>query len=894
MIQEVAPPPDPYLAFLEAKAVTAPRHGFDVDEGAINPILKGHQRAMVRWGCSLGCAAYFASFGLGKTMVELETARLVRNRFGGLALIVIPLGVRQEFVRDARTLGVKVKFIRRIEETVGEADSTVFLTNYETIRDGKLDPRNFTVALLDEASVLRGFGGTKTFREFMRLFEAVPYKFVATATPSPNEFIELLAYAAFLGVMDVGQAKTRFFKRNSEKADTLTLHPHKEREFWLWVASWGLFVSKPSDLGFSDDGYCLPPIEVHWHEVGDPVGDAGAEKSGQRRMFKAEAVGLVEAAREKRASLPPRIAKLMEIRAEDPGAHRLIWHDLEDERRALERAIPHLVTVFGTEDLDVRERKIVAFSEGEVQELAAKPVLAGSGCNFQRHCAWAVFLGIGFKFNDFIQAIHRIQRFLQTRTVRLDLIYSSAERGVRAVLEEKWRKHEELVATMTDIVREYGLTDVAMAGALKRALFDQKQRVEVAGAGFTCIHNDCVLELRRMPADSVDLVVTSIPFSTQYEYTPSYNDFGHTDSNEHFFEQMGFLLPELYRVLRPGRVAAIHVKDRIVPGGLTGLGFQTVYPFADDVRLAFRKAGFAYLGEKTNLTDVVRENNQTYRLGWSEQLKDGSRMGCGVPEKVLLFRRPPTDPSTGYADKPVAKERPVFVDRDGFPAEYTTERRDIAPVPGTGYSRGRWQLDAHHLMRTDGDRLVTAAEWATWDNLDEVYKLWKRFNLAAVYDFEHHVRVAENLDQVGKLPPIFMLMPPHSWHPEVWTDIMQALSMNTLAAGKGAEKHLCPMPFMIADRLITQFSMPGETVLDPFGGLMTIPYECLKLGRRGIGIELNPTYFLDGVKYCEARAREMAVPTLFDLLEERPLEVTEVPTDDVGGFVTVMSEGQPA
>ncbi|RFC01361.1 DNA methylase N-4, partial [Klebsiella michiganensis] len=157
------------------------------------------------------------------------------------------------------------------------------------------------------------------------------------------------AYAAFLGVMDVGQAKTRFFKRNSEKADELTLHPHKEREFWLWVASWAIFVQKPSDLGHSAEGYALPELEIHWHELPDDHSDAGFDFHGQGLLLKEQALGVVEAAREKRDSLPRRIEKMMELRAIDPDANRILWHDLEAERLAIERAVPDVVSVYGAQ-----------------------------------------------------------------------------------------------------------------------------------------------------------------------------------------------------------------------------------------------------------------------------------------------------------------------------------------------------------------------------------------------------------------------------------------------------------------------------------------------------------------------------------------------------------------
>jgi hypothetical protein len=841
---------DRYAEFLRSKVVMAQPLGFEIDDAIINPILKPHQRAMVRWAVLGGCRALFAAFGLGKSIMQLEIVRIILMLAGGYGLIVIPLGVRQEFMRDAAMLGIKVKFIRRLDEV--EDKSTIYLTNYETIRDGKIDPTFFTVASLDEASVLRGFGGTKTFREFMRVFagdgktmnarvrtDGVRYRFVATATPSPNEYIELLAYSAYLGVMDVSAAKTRFFKRNSEKADQLTIHPHKEREFWMWVSSWGLFVQKPSDLGFSDEGYELPPLDVRWHEIPADHSDAGHEFYGQARMFKNQAIGIVDSAREKRESLPARIAKMLELRAEDPDAHRILWHDLEAERAAIEKAVPSAVTVYGSQDIDEREKSLIAFADGQIQELAGKPMMIGSGGNYQRHCAWAIFLGIGFKFNDFIQSIHRIQRFLQTRPVRIDLIYTEAEREVRRQLERKWKQDTEMRVKMAEIIKEYGLSHAAMAKHLTRAM--GVKRVEVKGENYTCVNNDSVLEMDNIEDNSIGLLATSIPFSTQYEYSPNYADFGHTDNNEHFFQQMDFLTPKLLRKLMPGRIAAIHVKDRVVPGGMTGLGFQTVYPFHMKVHDHYVKHGFAYLGMKTIVTDVVRENNQTYRLGWSEQCKDGSKMGVGMPEYLMIFRKPPTDNSNSYADLPVTK---------------TKDR----------YTRGRWQVDAHGFARSSGNRLLTPEELVSLPH-EKIFKMFKEYSLSQAYDFEHHVRISEVLDAQGKLPVTFMLLQPQSWSDEVWTDITRMRTLNGAQSAKGKEMHLCPMQFDIADRAIEQWSMPGEIVLDPFGGLMTVPYRAVLKGRKGIGIELNPSYFLDGVGYCKAAEQEMAMPDLFAALE---------------------------
>lgn len=828
-----------YLDFLRNKIRLADFAGFDVAESDINPILKPHQRAIVQWAVRGGCRAIFAAFGLGKSVMQIETARLVRDRAGGKALIICPLGVRQEFRRDGAMLGVDFKFIRTACEM--EEGTDFYLTNYESVRDGKLDPNLFTVVSLDEASVLRSFG-SKTYQTFLGLFEKVRYRFVATATPSPNRYKELIHYAGFLGIMDTGQALTRFFQRDSTKANNLTLYPHKEREFWLWLNSWAVFLQRPSDLGFSDEGYDLPELQVHFHEVASDHSSAGTEKDGQALLFKNVSLGVSQASGEKRDSLAQRIGKMVEILQADPQSNYIIWHDLEDERRAIEQAVPSAVSVYGAQDLDEREQAIVDFSDGKFQYLSAKPVIAGSGCNFQRHCHKAVFVGIGFKFNDFIQAIHRIQRFLQAHPVEIHIIHSEAEREVLRTLMDKWRQHISMVNNMTDIIREHGLNSLSMQDILARTI--GVERLEVSGEHFRVANNDCVLEAQAMADNSVDLIVTSIPFANHYEYTPSYNDFGHTENNEHFWQQMDFLTPELLRVLKPGRMYCCHVKDRILFGNVTGAGAPTVSPFHMEATFHARKHGFDYMGMITVVTDVVRENNQTYRLGWSEQCKDGTKMGVGSPEYILLLRKPQTDRSKGYADEPVRKSKDE-------------------------YTRAQWQVDAHAFWRSSGNRLLTAEDLAGLGP-DKLAKAFTEYSLANVYDYELHVRIGKELELRGALPSTFMSLAPGSHHAEVWHDVNRMITLNGQQTQKGLQNHVCPLQLDIVERLINRYSNPGELVHDPFGGLMTVPYCAVRQGRRGSASELNTAYFFDGVQYLHAAEKEIAMPDLFGMLEAEP------------------------
>lgn len=829
-----------YLEFLKTKIEIAKDTGFEVDPSSVNPALKPHQKDAVIWALRGGRRALFESFGLGKTVQEIEFCHLAAGYEGGQALIVLPLGVKQEFTRDAEeVLGYEKPVYCRSMEEVKACDAEIILTNYERVRDGDIDPAYFAAASLDEASVLRSFG-SKTYQTFLDKFKGVPYKMVATATPSPNKYKELVHYAGYLEVMDTGQALTRFFQRDSTKANHLTLYPNMEDEFWLWVSSWALFVTKPSDLNpdYSDNGYVLPPLEVRWHEIPITYGNT-AEKDGQMTLFTNAAAGLKEAAEIKRDSIVQRVEKMKEIVDGSPGEHFVLWHDQEAERHAIKKTLPETVDIYGSQDYDIREQRVIDFSEGRTRLFATKKSLSGSGCNFQRHCHREIFVGIDYEFNDFIQAVHRCYRFLQTEPVIIDIIYMENERQIKDTLIRKWKDHNHMVEKMIEIVKKYGLSAAGKETALKRKM--GVKTVKIEGKHYTAVHDDCVEEVRRMKSGTVGLIHTSIPFGNHYEYSANYNDFGHNENTGRFFEQMDYLTPELLRVLEPGRVAVVHVKDRVLFGNATGTGMPTVEPFHAQCIEHYMKHGFQYFGMITVVTDVVRENNQTYRLGWTEQCKDGSKMGVGCPEYILLFRKLPSDRSTAYADHPVKKSK----------EEYT---------------RAQWQIDAHGYWRSSGDRLLTKEELRKIP-VNKLQAAYRKYSRGTAYDYEEHVKLAEDLDQDGKLPATFMVVAPGSWNQmEVWDDINRMRTLNSNQKRRRLQMHVCPLQLDIVERIINRYSNEGDTVLDPFGGLMTVPMTAVKMKRYGYGIELNPDYFRDGVGYLQEAENEIETPTLFDFM----------------------------
>jgi DNA modification methylase len=838
-----------YRELLESKFHFSHAIGIDVPVEAMNPALTPMTRDIARWALLKGRAAIFANFGLHKTVTQLELMRLLGTHVEGPRLIVLPLGVRGEFADDAAqyftgAARITTRFIRRPEEI--EDDRAIYLTNYETVRDGKLDPNLFGAASLDEASVLRSFG-SKTYQNFLTLFDQVPFRFVATATPSPNRYKELIHYAGFLGVMDTGQALTRFFQRDSTQANNLTLYPHMEAEFFAWLHSWALFIQRPSDLGYSDEGYALPPLDVVYHEVAgtSPIGKV--DRDGQGRLVSDASLSLKDAADEKRESIPQRMAMMETIVREERAAGAaqvVVWCDLNAEQDAIEASLEGMglvtASVYGTLKDEEAERRVRAFKQGTADALVAKPVMLGSGVNLQR-CHTAVFAGITYKFNDFIQAIHRMQRYGQAHPVRVHVIYTDAEREVLKVLQAKWAEDTALRERMSALIREHGLGSAGIEQTLSRTI-DIERRV-VRGESFELVNNDSVDEYARIEDNRFGMILTSVPFGNHYEYSASYRDFGHNADNAAFFRQMDHLTPQLLRTLQPGRVLAVHTKDRIRFGNVTGDGFPTVDPFHADCIQHYRRHGFRYFGMITVVTDVVRENNQTYRLGYTEQCKDGTKMGVGSPEYVLLFRKLPTDTSKGYADVRVAKSKEE-------------------------YSLAQWQVDAHALWRSSGNRLLTAEELMHYGP-DVIGRFYQEYSRTNVYDYEEHLRLGKSLQDRRALPSTFMCLapaaPPHvdEW---VWSDVTRMRTLNGEQTRKGLQNHICPLQFDIVDRLITRYTNAGEEVSDPFGGIFTLPTRAVKLGRRGHAVELNPAYFDDGVQYPRAEEEQRTRPTLFDLM----------------------------
>lgn len=839
-----------YKEFLESKIVIAEDYGFDLNPDKLTPCLLHHQKDIVVWCLKGGRRAIFASFGLGKTAMQLEIAKQCIDETGKPFLICLPLGVIGEFRDDNEMLntGYEIEYIT--DTSVVEVDVTfstpkIYVTNYERVRMGDIDPSLFCGVSFDEASILRSLK-SETTNYVLEHFKSVPYRFVATATPTPNDYIEILNYADYLGVIDRGHALTRFFQRDSTKAGHLTLYPNKKEEFWKWVSTWAVFINKPSDLGYDDTGYNLPELIFNEVEVENFGTGEITNKKGELVLLKDTTKSLVDTSREKAETIDIRVNKAFEIFTEKhAGDNIILWSDLESERMAIEKKFKglNLKSVYGSQSNAEKEGLLIGFKNGEYQILNTKSKIAGSGCNFQHHCHVMVFVGITYKFNDFIQAIHRLLRFRQPHQVIVYAIFTNNEHEVLKTLKTKWRNHIELQTEMINLVREYGLNNDKIKTDMKRQIFANRREAIIGNAKVynddtVAIHSDSSL----VPDNSIGLHLSSWPFGDHYEYSDNYNDFGHNHGNKNFFKQMHYLTPHLYRTLKPGRIMAVHVKDRIRYSYQNGTSFTTIDDFSGDCVKHCKRHGFHLVGKITITTDVVRENNQTYRLTWGEQRKDATKMGVGLPEYVLLFRKPPSSSDNAYADDPVVKK----IDE---------------------YLLSLWQLDAHAYWKSSGNRFLSSEELSTMD-MKAVFNLWKNYDKSYIYNFQEHLRVCEDLDKSGKLSKLFMTIPPTSSNDLVWTDINRMNTLNANQANRKKEKHICPLQLDIIERLIYRFTNEGDLVDDCFGGLFSTAYKALEMKRHAISAELNPAYYDDGLFYLKSIEYKVSVPTLFDTLEK--------------------------
>lgn len=627
---------DSYRSFLEAKTPAAKAVGIVVDPDSLNEELKPWQAQLVTWALKLGRAALFADCGLGKTFMQLEWARHVYAETRTPVLILCPLAVATQTVREAGRFGIEgVKYCGSQDEVMG--DTRIIVTNYERL--DRFDT-NVGGVVLDESSILKSFMG-KTKRALIEAFRDTRFKLCCTATPSPNDVMELGNHCEFLGVMDSHEMLARFFINDTMAMGSYRLKGHAEPDFWRWVCSWAACIASPADLldskgkPYSGRGYVLPQLQLHEHVVEGP--DAPPDEGELVHVANLNATTMHA---EMRRTAEARAAKVAEVVNAEREQSWVIWCNTDYEADELAKVLPDAVEVRGSLTPEQKEGRLTAFSLGEEPQLIVKPKIASFGLNWQ-HCARHAFVGLSYSYEQLYQSLRRSYRFGQKREVHAHIIGAKSEAGIRSTIARKQEEHRRMQARMVEVQRE-----LQQEQAKGYRLEVGAGHTETAkGDGWEFHHGDSVEVLPRLAANSVGLQVWSPPFANLYTYSASPRDLGNCGSYEEFFAHFGFMVPELLRITVPGRIACVHVKD--LPRYRSSTGASGLRDFPGEVVRAMEEpiavdgAKWVYHSKVTIWKDPVTEMQRTKSHGllYKTLKADSSFSRQGCPDYLLMFRK---------------------------------------------------------------------------------------------------------------------------------------------------------------------------------------------------------------------------------------------------------------
>jgi DNA modification methylase len=607
-----------YDDFVAAKAITSQPTGFEASD--IGRHLFDFQRAIVEWACKRGRAAIFADTGLGKTAMQVEWARQVANSTGGRVLILAPLCVAQQTVEEAARWGTAVKYCRK----ESQADGDIIITNYEMVEH--FDVTDYAGVVLDESSILKSHD-SKTRAKIIEMFGGTPYRLSCTATPSPNDHMELGNQAEFLGVMTAVEMLAMYFVHDGGDTSQWRLKGHGKQRFWEWMSTWSVCVRNPSDLGFDGAGYVLPGMSLHEHVIDE-------EDALPGQLFSGIAQTLTERRDAKRRSMAERVALTAGlVNSHDRPA--IVWCHLNDESKALKSAIPDAVEVTGSMSADEKEQAIMAFTHGEKRVIVTKPSIAGFGMNWQ-HCSDMVFAGLDDSFESYYQAVRRCYRFGQKRIVNVHLVSSSSEGAVKANLQRKQDQANDMAESMVSHMRE--LTKQTIKGATMEK--SEYKRDVAQGNGWTLHLGDCVEVASEMPDNSIDFSVFSPPFASLYTYSNSDRDMGNCKTYSEFYDHFRFLVAQLFRVTKPGRLLSFHcmnLQTSKFRDGVIGL-----HDFRGELTRMFVDAGWIFHSEVCIWKDPVTAMQRTKALGLLHKTirKDSSMSRQGIPDYLVTMRKP--------------------------------------------------------------------------------------------------------------------------------------------------------------------------------------------------------------------------------------------------------------
>jgi len=602
-----------YESFLLSKQKTHVQGGFELPENQINPLLFDFQKFIVLRALKAGKYAIFADCGLGKTLMQLEWAKQVAAHTKGNVLILCPLAVAGQTIEEGKRFGYDVARVG------GKSADGIYISNYDQLDN--IDCSELFGIVLDESSLVKSHEGVMR-NKIMDYFKKTPYKLACTATPSPNDPMELGNHSEFLDAMTRNEMLAMYFVHDGGETAKWRIKGHAVKQFYQFVGTWSIMLSNPADIGFKATGYDLPALNLIEREIATPV-----RANGQ--LFNGTAISATNFNQELRFTKLERLDEVAKI-VNDSDEPFLIWVKQNEEGETLKKMIPGAVEVSGSDSNEYKEQMLLGFARGEFRVLITKAKIAQYGLNYQ-HCRNQVFASLDFSFEGLYQSIRRSYRFGQKQEVNIYLITTDTMANVRESIYRKQKQFEEMQREMSEAV------NVVLRDAM--TLLSDENATEIVNEYFRIKRGDCVRLIREVPDESVGFSVFSPPFAELYTYSSHLEDMGNSANYQEFLTAFGFLVRELYRVIQTGRNVAVHCMDLPIQKGKEGvIGLRD---FSGMILRAFEDAGFIYHSRVTIWKDPVVEMQRTKALGLlhKQVRKDSAMSRVGIPDYVLIFRK---------------------------------------------------------------------------------------------------------------------------------------------------------------------------------------------------------------------------------------------------------------
>jgi superfamily II DNA or RNA helicase len=622
-----------YTEFLDKKKIEDKATGISTIPD-LNPMLFDFQSDIVRWALKRGRACVFADCGMGKTPMQLEWAHHVP----GNVLIVAPLAVTYQTISESE----KFHEDAIIYSEHGEIPSRVSITNYERLEH--FDPANYTGIVLDESSILKSYTG-KIRNEIIERFSVIPFRLAATATPAPNDFMELGNHAEFVGAMTRTEMLSMFFVHDGGETQKWRLKGHAEDEFWRWVASWAVMVRKPSDIGYDDGKFILPPLNIKQETV-------KSEHATDGFLFAMEAQTLQERQKARKSTIEERAEKAAEL-VNNSDEQWIVWCDRNDEADALKKSIIGAVDVRGSDTQDHKVNTAFDFASGKIRVIISKPRIYGYGMNWQ-NCHNVAFVGLSDSYEQYYQAVRRCWRFGQENEVNVYIITSDLEGAVVKNIERKERDADVMAEEM---VKHMHLINEENIKGMQKTTSEYKTDF-CKGDGWEIHLGDCVDVISMLPDESIDYSIFSPPFASLYTYSNSDRDMGNSKDTGEFYEHYKYLVKEQFRTLRPGRLLSFHCMN--LPTSKSHDGYIGIKDFRGNLIRMYEEYGFIYHSEVVIWKDPVIAMQRTKAIGLLHKqiVKDSAMSRQGIPDYLVTMRKP------GNNNKPIEGEFDHYVGDD--------------------------------------------------------------------------------------------------------------------------------------------------------------------------------------------------------------------------------------